>query len=120
MDVTRPMKIGSWDLPADIFVLPSIYLTHRRPEIYALPQRFYPDRFITKRPHGPYEFLPFGGGVRRCIGMAFALYEMKIVLATILRTVRLQTSELGSPVAERRNLAIGPRGGAEITILERR
>src|SRR5439155_229449 len=84
----RPMRIGGWDLPAGVEASPSIYLVHRRPDVWSDPERFDPRRFVGRRP-SPYEFLPFGGGTRRCLGMAFALYEMKVVLAEELRRVDL-------------------------------
>lgn len=79
----EPLRLGGQDLPADMVVAPCIYLTHHHPDIWPEPHTFDPDRFLAKRV-GPYEFFPFGGGIRRCIGAAFALYEMKIVLAQVL------------------------------------
>jgi cytochrome P450 len=87
--LSRPMRIGGWDLPAGVSATPCIYLAHRRPDVWPDPERFDPERFVGRRP-SPYEFLPFGGGVRRCLGMAFALYEMKIVLAQVLSRVELR------------------------------
>src|SRR5262249_25901303 len=84
-----PMRIAGRDLPAGVLATPCIYLAHRRPEFWPNPARFDPDRFIGLRP-SPYAFLPFGGGIRRCLGMAFALYEMKVVLAEVLRRVTLR------------------------------
>src|SRR5262249_53549694 len=78
--LTTPMRIGGRALPAGGRATPCISLTHRRPDIWPNPARFDPTRFLGLRP-SPYTFLPFGGGVRRCLGMAFALYEMKVVLA---------------------------------------
>src|SRR5207247_2108273 len=79
-----PMRIGGCDLPAGVVASPCIYLTHRRPDLWPNPARFDPERFIGARPN-PYAFFPFGGGVRRCIGAAFATYEMKGVLARAVR-----------------------------------
>jgi len=80
----RPFELGSWTLPAGVAVGASITALHRRPELFPDPDVFRPERFL-ERTFAPHEFMPFGGGYRRCIGAAFALYEMKIVLATILR-----------------------------------
>ena len=80
----RPMQLGEWTLPAGTSVSPSIIGLHRRPDLYPEPERFRPERFL-ERSFGPLEFLPFGAGHRRCIGAAFATYELKLVLATVLR-----------------------------------
>jgi cytochrome P450 len=64
-------------------LVPSIDLTHRNPRVWPEPEKFRPERFLERRP-GPYEFFPFGGGIRRCIGMSFALFETKVVLARVL------------------------------------
>ena len=79
----EPMTFGKLELPAMVIVAPAIYLVHRRPSLYPEPARFNPDRFLTFKP-APWEWLPFGGGLRRCIGAAFAVYEMKMVLAARL------------------------------------
>lgn len=79
-----PMALAGYELPAGMTVGASILWAHTDPEIYPEPGRFRPERFLD-RTFSPFEFLPFGGGNRRCIGAAFALYEMKIVLATLLR-----------------------------------
>lgn len=65
------------------------YLTHHRPDVWPDPERFDPDRFVGRR-MDPYAFLPFGGGTRRCLGAAFASFEMKIVLGTVLARARLR------------------------------
>lgn len=115
----KPWSHGDLHLPAGARIAPCIYLTHRRPELYPDPEQFSPQRFLD-RTFAPHEFIAFGGGSRRCLGQAFAMYEMKIVLATILRSVRLRTVAGPSPIADRRNLAMGPRGGAVVTVQERR
>ncbi|WP_193198253.1 cytochrome P450 [Nostoc sp. MG11] len=81
--VKTPIEIMGYKLPQGTAIIPSIYLAHHREEVYPQPKQFKPERFL-ERQFSPYEYLPFGGGSRRCIGMAFAQYEMKIVLATIL------------------------------------
>ncbi len=84
-----PARITGRELPAGIVVSPAIYLTHRRPDLWPEPERFRPERFLGTRP-SPFHFFPFGGGVRRCIGAAFATYEMKVVLAEVVRRVDLR------------------------------
>ena len=113
----RPLRLGGYDLPAGLVLVPNIYLTHRRPDLWPEPEQFRPERFIERKP-SPYEFFPFGGGVRRCIGAAFATYEIKIVLAEILRRVRVVpvTADDGPPPFERRGILFGPRGGVPIVV----
>ena len=83
----KDMRIGNHEMLAGSIVLPCIYLTHRRAELWPEPESFNPGRFVGRR-IDPYTFFPFGGGVRYCLGAAFASYEMKIVLARVLsRTV---------------------------------
>jgi cytochrome P450 len=86
--VKNPIEIMGYKLPKGTLIIPSIYLAHHREQVYPQPKQFKPERFL-ERQYSPYEYLPFGGGNRRCIGMAFAMYEMKIVLATILSEFQL-------------------------------
>ena len=74
------MTIGGWDLPAGATVVPCIYLVHRDPAVYPEPLAFRPERFLES-PAGTYTWIPFGGGIRRCLGASFALFEMKTVPA---------------------------------------
>jgi cytochrome P450 len=109
----RPMKIGGWDLPAGVAVIGSMYLAQRRAETYADPEVFDPDRFL-KRKFSPNEMFPFGGGVRKCIGMAFALYEMKVVLATVLSRAKLSLAGPRPVVPVRRGVTLAPSEGLRI------
>ena len=84
-----PMTFGGWNLPAGVHIGPSIYLLHRRPDLYPDPLAFRPQRFL-ERAYGTYEWIPFGGGIRRCLGASFALFEMRVVLQTLLDRVELQ------------------------------
>lgn len=113
-----PMTIAGWDLPAGTMVGPSIYLTHRNPKVWPDPERFDPDRFVDAK-ISPYAFLPFGGGTRRCIGMAFALYEMRIVLATVLSKHRVRPAPGSNIRSTRRSVTMAPSGDMPI-VLERR
>jgi hypothetical protein len=85
----RPTRIGGLDLPAGVAVSAGIYATHHRPDLWPEPERFLPERFRGSRPSAC-AFFPFGGGLRRCIGAAFATYEMKVVLATVFRHAALR------------------------------
>jgi cytochrome P450 len=114
----RPMRIGGRDLPAGIAVGPCIYLVHRREDIWPDPERFEPARFVGARP-SPYEFLPFGGGVRRCLGMAFALYEMKVVLASVLSRVELRAAPGYRMRVVRRSITVAPSRGMPVIVTRR-
>ena len=95
--LVEPMEIGGHELPAGVVVAPCIYLVHRRADVYPEPRAFRPERFL-QTPPGTYTWIPFGGGVRRCLGAAFAEMEMRIALREILRRRSLRPA---SPVAER-------------------
>jgi cytochrome P450 len=116
--LTQPMRIGGRNLPAGVVAAPCIYLTHRRPDVWPDPERFAPERFLGKRP-SPYEFFPFGGGVRHCLGAAFATYEVKIVLAEILTRVELHAAPGYSVRVVRRGITFAPSEGMPV-VVERR
>ena len=86
--VKRAFEIGGHVIPPGAIVVRRDVLLHRRRELYPEPDDFKPERFLGKRVIDPYEWTPFGGGVRRCLGYAFALFEMKTILATILSQAR--------------------------------
>lgn len=111
----KPARIGGYDLEANTPVVASIYLVQRRPDLYPEPKRFDPDRFL-RRKFGPSEWLPFGGGIRRCIGMAFALYEMKMVLATILARTLMRLPTFGKVKEVRRSITISTSGGMPVVL----
>ena len=108
----EPTELGGYQLPAGVFVVPSIYLTQRRPDIYPDPLAFKPERFIDDPPSNT-EYLPFGGGVRRCLGASFAQFEMKIVLQTILRSARLRADGRPERIT-RRSITFAPSEGGRI------
>lgn len=115
----KPANVGGWDLPAGSAVVCSIYLAQRRAQVYPNPTRFDPDRFMHKK-FSPNEFFPFGGGIRRCVGMAFALYEMKMVLATLLVRTEMRLAP-GKPVrAVRRAITLTPSEGLRVILDSRR
>ena len=117
-ELQKPARIGGFDLDAGTPVIASIYLVQRRPDLYPDPSRFDPDRFL-RRKFGPNEWLPFGGGIRRCIGMAFALYEMKMVLATILARTVLRLPRFSNVREVRRSITISTSEGMPV-VLERK
>jgi cytochrome P450 family 110 len=108
-----PLRLGGQDLPAGVVVAPCIYLTHRRPDLWPEPERFDPERFLAAR-FNPNIFFPFGGGVRRCLGAAFATYEMKVVLATVLSRVDLRPAPGYRARLVRRSIAFVPSDGLPV------
>jgi cytochrome P450 len=109
-----PTRIAGWDLPAGVMVVPAIHLTHRLPDVYPEPERFVLDRFLDKKPD-PYAWLPFGGGVRRCVGMAFALHELKVVAATMLRERELRLAKPRARTALR-GITHAPAGATQLVV----
>ena len=113
--VKQPMSLMGHEIPAGSALHCCIYLTHHRPDIYPHPQQFKPERFIEGQ-FSPHEFLPFGGGNRRCIGAALAMFEMKLVLATILSRYQL-TLTTDKPVKPvRSSITLVPSGGVQMTM----
>jgi cytochrome P450 family 135 len=110
--VAKPYQLGRWTLPVGSRVAPSIYLLGRRPEAYPEPDRFMPERHLGVKPD-PMTWIPFGGGTRRCIGMAFALFEMRIVLQTIVPRMKL-TLVGGEAKVVRRGITLAPAGGTRV------
>lgn len=117
--LTEPFTLQGYTLPAGVKVVPTIHATHQRPELYPEPRRFRPERFLGLKPD-PYAFLPFGGGVRRCLGMGFALQELKVVLATLLLQRRLTLRRKGAAHAILGGVTITPQGGTWVTTVARR
>jgi cytochrome P450 family 110 len=103
--------LKGFDVPAGTPVIGCIYLTHHRPDIYPEPESFKPERFL-ERQYSPYEFYPFGGGARRCIGMALAQQELKLVLVEVLKNCQLELTDRLPISPVRRGVTLGPQGGA--------
>jgi cytochrome P450 family 135 len=110
-----PMRIGGWDLPAGVTVVPCIYLVHRDPAVYPEPLAFRPERFIES-PAGTYTWIPFGGGVRRCLGASFALFEMKTVLRVIAGRARLRADDPAPARSTRRAITLVPADEARVLV----
>jgi cytochrome P450 len=109
------MRLGGYDLPAGIKVVPSIYLVHRRPDVYPEPERFLPERFLDEPP-GTYTWIPFGGGVRRCIGGAFAQFEMEVVLRELVARSAIRPARPSAERVYRRAITETPRHDAEVIL----
>ncbi|PCC70145.1 Cytochrome P450 [Nannocystis exedens] len=114
--LARPLELAGYTLPAGVGVAVATGLLHVRPDLYPEPHAFRPERFLDRK-YGPFEYTPFGGGHRRCLGAAFATYEMKLVLATLLRNYRLALSEPREVKPGRRNVVLGPATGVRVTYL---
>ncbi len=114
----KPAVIEGYELPAGVMVAPNFSLLHRRPELYPDPQTFVPDRFVGKK-IDPYEWMPFGAGAHRCLGMHFALYEMKVVLATLVSAFELKAARKKGKVGLR-SFVLAPRGGTVARFVRRR
>jgi cytochrome P450 len=115
----EPMELGGRMLPAGASIVPSIYLVHRRRDIYPQPHEFRPERFIEDeggRAPGTYTWIPFGGGIHRCLGAAFAQFEMEVVLRELVLSRTLAPSRPGSERNYRRAITETPRHDAEVVI----
>jgi cytochrome P450 len=109
----QPMRFAGYDLPKGVALTPSVHLIHQNTAVYEHPERFDPTRFMG-RSYKAHEWIPFGGGIRKCIGMAFALYEMKMILATILSRAWLRAAPGYTPRAVRRSITLTPSEGMPV------
>jgi unspecific monooxygenase len=114
--VQKPTKLMGYALEPGMAVVGCIYLTHQREDLYSEPHRFKPERFL-ERQYSPYEFLPFGGGVRRCIGEALAQLEMKLVLSTILTKYELAIADTKPEYPRRRGVTLAPANGVKMKLI---
>ena len=113
--VKKPMKLMGYQLEPGTTLIASIYLAHQREDTYPEPKQFKPERFL-ERQFSPYEYLPFGGGNRRCIGLAFAQFEMKLVLATVLSRVELALLDHRPIKPVRRGVTMAPPGHLRMVV----
>ncbi|WP_036484524.1 cytochrome P450 [Myxosarcina sp. GI1] len=113
--VTQPIEIFGYHFEPGTLLIPSIYLTHHRQEIYPEPKRFKPERFL-ERTFSAYEYLPFGGGSSLCIGYAFAQFEMKLVLATIFSRLELKLATDRPVKPTRRGLTLAPSSNLQMVV----
>jgi cytochrome P450 family 135 len=113
--LTEPVEIGGYELPAGATVTPCIHLIHRDPEIYPEPERFLPERFLESPP-GTYTWIPFGGGVRRCLGASFAQFEMSVVLRELVKRREIRPVRPQSERSFRRAITETPRHDAEVVL----
>jgi cytochrome P450 len=114
-----PATVGGFDLPKGMLVVPAVYHANRHRSAYDEPEKFFPERFLENKPD-PYAWIPFGGGTRRCLGMAFALYEMKAVLATLLARYEIAPAKKEPAKTTLRAFTHAPKGGGDVVIEPRR
>jgi cytochrome P450 family 135 len=112
------LRVGEWLLPPGTDVTPAFWLTHTRPDLYPEPLAFRPERFLSNPPE-TYAWVPFGGGVRRCLGAAFAEFEMRVVLREVLTRCDLGGVRRSPERIARRNVTFSPRHGTPVIVTER-
>ena len=113
--LTAPARIGGYELPAGTFVLPAIAALHYREDLFPEPHEFRPERFLDGKAD-TYSWIPFGGGVRRCIGAAFAEYEMRVVLRAILERAELSAPDPRPERVKVRNITLAPGKGTRVSL----
>ncbi|MFL5871968.1 MAG: cytochrome P450 [Solirubrobacterales bacterium] len=116
--VKLPWRVGEYAVPAETPVLVSILLLHHREDLYPEPFEFRPERWQDRKP-GTYEWLPFGGGIRRCLGAALAMAEQRVVLEAMARRLDLEAADPEPERALHRNVTMIPRHGARVVIRSR-
>lgn len=117
--VLSPLEIAGYHFEPGTILAPCIYLTHHREDLYPEPKQFKPERFL-ERQFSPYEYLPFGGGNRRCIGMAFAQFEMKLILVTVLSCWQLELTNNKPMLPVRRGLLLAPPDDFQMMVKDKR
>jgi len=116
--VTVPWQLGEYRMPAGSAILMSILLLHHREDVYPDPFAFRPERFVGRKP-GTYTWIPFGGGIRRCLGAALAMAEQRVVLSAIARRTDLKAPNPAPERASHRNVTMIPAAGAQVVMTAR-
>ena len=114
-----PVTIGDFQYPAGVALIPTPYMLHHDPAVYPEPFTFKPERFVDQSP-GTYTWIPFGGGRRRCLGAAFALQEMKIVVSEVMRRFTVEPATPTPEPSIRRSITISPKLGSTVVLRDRR
>ena len=114
--LAAPLRVGARELPAGVHVAPCIYLVHRREDLYPDARRWRPERWLGAAPPDSFAWIPFGGGVRRCVGAAFATMEMVEALRVIAAQVDLVPATPGDERMRRRGLTLQPGRGARVVL----
>jgi cytochrome P450 len=116
--VAVPWQLGEYGIPAGTPVVMSILLVHHREDLYPDPYAFCPERWIGRKP-GTYEWIPFGGGTRRCLGATLAMAEQRVVLRTMARRLDMEAVDPAPEHAQHRNVTMIPDRGARVVIRAR-
>ena len=116
--VRSDVQLGPWNVRAGTIVVPAIALVQLRPDVYESPQEFRPERFIEGQP-APYTWIPFGGGVRRCLGAAFAQLEIRTVLQTVVARATLTAPDPAPERIRLRHVTLVPEHGTRVTLAAR-
>jgi cytochrome P450 len=116
--LAKELSVDGLTLPAGTDVTPAIWLTHTRADVYPEPFAFRPERFLDDPPD-TYAWIPFGGGVRRCLGASFAEFEMRIALREILSRCELRKAKPAPERVGRRNITLSPRDGTPVVLTAR-
>jgi cytochrome P450 len=111
--LSAELRLNGHVLPAGTDVTPAIWLTHTRADLYPEPYAFRPERFLEHQPE-TYSWVPFGGGLRRCLGAAFAELEMRVVLREVLSCRELRAARPAPERVARRNVTFSPRAGTPV------
>jgi len=112
----EPVEFLDYSFESGTIFMGCMYLTLQREDLYPNPKEFRPERFLERK-YSSFEFIPFGNGARRCVGEALALYEMKLVLATILSHYQLEFADSRPEVPRRRGVTLAPAKGVQMKLL---
>ncbi len=113
--LTREIELGGYRIPEGALLMPAITAIHFREDLYPQPDEFRPERFLDRTPE-PYTWIPFGGGVRRCIGASFAQFEMRVIIRTIVERARLRASKPRPERSKLRNVTSAPARGCRVVL----
>src|SRR6201996_8610316 len=117
--VTVPWRLGDYKVEPGTAIAMSILLVHHREDVYPDPFAFRPERWLGRKP-GTYDWIPFGGGIRRCLGAALAMAEQRVVLTTMVRRLDIEAAEAEPERALHRNVTMIPAHGARVVLRNRR
>src|SRR5262249_9552694 len=117
--LAKPLVVQGYEVPAGGAVSMALPAIHVDPNVFDDPLRFSPERFLGKT-YAPAEFLPFGGGHKRCMGAAFGLYELQVTIATVLRAFRYRLVRDRATASRPRTITVVPRDGVDVVLVENR
>ncbi len=117
--VMVPWRLGDYTVPAGTPVIMSILLVHHREDLYPDPFSYRPERWLGRKP-GTYEWIPFGGGTRRCLGASLAMAEQRVVMDAMVRRLDLEAEDLAPEHVNHRNVTMIPKRGARVIVRSRR